>query len=67
MAKIEVLSEQDILAKSAGLGTRKSAQMGATYVINSSVFYDAVNKFLLPPPLRVGCPIKSIVFFVYLY
>ena len=57
----------DGVAKSAGLGARKSAQMGATYVINSSVFCDAVNKFLLPPPLRVGCPIKSIVFSVYLY
>jgi hypothetical protein len=40
----------DTVAKSAGLGARTSAQMGATWVINSSVYYDAVNKFLLPHP-----------------
>jgi len=38
------------LAKSAGLGARKSAQMWATWIINSSVSYDAVNKFLLAHP-----------------
>ena len=31
------------VAYSARLGTRISAQMGATWVINSSVYYDAVN------------------------
>jgi hypothetical protein len=38
------------LAKSAEKRARKSAQMGATWIINSSVYYDAVNKFLLPHP-----------------
>ena len=38
------------LVKSAQLGTRNSAQKGATWVPNNSVFYDAVNKFLLPHP-----------------
>ena len=52
-----------LLAKSAERGARKSAQMGATWIINSSVYYDAVNKFLLPPPLRVGRPIISTVVF----
>ncbi|MCK4961909.1 MAG: hypothetical protein KAS19_05455, partial [Anaerolineales bacterium] len=38
------------LAKSAQKRARKSAQMGATWIINSSVYCDAVNKFLLPHP-----------------
>ncbi len=38
------------VAKSAEKGARKSAQMGATWIINSSVYYDAVNKLLLPHP-----------------
>jgi hypothetical protein len=39
-----------LLAKSAEKRARKSAQMGATWIINSNVYYDAVNKFLLPHP-----------------
>ena len=57
----------DQVAKSAQKRARKSAQMGATWIINSNVYYDAVNKFLLPPPLRVGRPITSTVVFPCLY
>jgi hypothetical protein len=42
--------EKAPVAKSAEKRARKSAQMGATWIINSSVYYDAVNKFLLPHP-----------------
>ena len=56
-------SNYQMLAKSAEKRARKSAQMGATWIINSSVYYDAVNKFLPPPPLRVGRPIIFTVVF----
>jgi len=39
------------MAESAKKGARISAQMGATWVPNNSVCYDAVNKILPAPAI----------------
>ncbi len=50
MEAVGVVGSIICMVKSAQKKARKSAQMGATWIINSSVYYDAVNKFLLPHP-----------------